>query len=90
MVHEEDLKNAPLSNEELYRMKYNKLSACIHKLKDHLLGENWYIADAVDGTTACEIITDEICSRYRNVNKSRTEWFAHILRKHEENKRNNL
>ena len=62
MVHEEDLKNRPLSNEELYRMKYNQLSACIHKLCNHLLGENWYIVDAVDETTTCEI-------RYRNVNK---------------------
>lgn len=55
-------------SEKLYRMKYNRLSACISKLKDHLLDKNWYIADAVDGTTACEIITDEICERYRNVN----------------------
>lgn len=55
-------------SEKLYRMKYNQLSACIHKLKDHLLGKNWYIADAVDETTACEIITEEICERYRNVN----------------------
>lgn len=81
MVHKKYLKNTFLSNEELYKMKYNQLSACINKLKDHLLGENWYIADAIDGTTACEIITDEICSRYKNVNKSKTEWFSNILRK---------
>lgn len=55
-------------SEKLYRMKYNRLSACITKLKNHLLGNNWYIADPVDGTTACEIITEEICERYRNVN----------------------
>ena len=69
MVHEEDLKNKPLSNEELYRMKYNQLSACITKLCHHLLGNDYVIVDPVDETTACEIITDEICSRYRNVNK---------------------
>jgi hypothetical protein len=69
MVHKKDINNKPISNEELYKMKYNKLSACIHRLCDHLLGENWYIADPVDETTACEIITDEICNNYRDVNK---------------------
>ncbi len=69
MVHKKDINNKPISNEELYKMKYNKLSACIHRLCDHLLGENWYIADPVDETKACEIITDEICNNYRDVNK---------------------
>lgn len=56
-------------NEELYRMKYNQLSACITKLCHHLLGKNYVITDSVDGTTACEIITEDIIKTYRDVNK---------------------
>lgn len=56
--------------EELYRMKYNQLSACIHKLCDHLLGKNYVITSSVDETTACEIITDDIIDTYKDVNKS--------------------
>lgn len=58
-----------VSNEELYRMKYNQLSKCIHKLCNHLLGKNYVIVDPVDETTACEIITDDIINNYRDVNK---------------------
>lgn len=61
----EDLKQ----NNELWRMKYNQLSDCIHKLCDHLLGKNYVITDSVDGTTACEIITEDIIKTYRDVNK---------------------
>lgn len=57
-------------NEELYRMKYNQLSACIHRLCDHLLGKNYVIVDPVDETTACEIITEDIIDRYKDVNTS--------------------
>ncbi len=56
-------------SEEQYRMKYNQLSACIHKLCEHLLGKNYVITSPVDETTACEIITDDIISSYKDVNK---------------------
>ena len=67
---ENDTEKTPsISNEELYRMKYNQLSACIHKLCNHLLGKNYVIYDSVDETTACEIITEDIINNYRDVNK---------------------
>ena len=58
------------SAEDLYRMKYNQLSACIHKLCDHLLGKNYVIVDPVDETTACEMITEDIIRSYKDVNTS--------------------
>lgn len=61
------------NNEELYRMKYNQLSACIHRLCDHLLGKNYVIVDPVDETTACEIITEDIISNYKDVNTHLTK-----------------
>lgn len=57
------------NSERLYRMKYNQLSTCIHKLCDHLLGKNYVITSSVDETTACEIITEDIINNYRDVNK---------------------
>ena len=66
---EELCKRDTARGEELYRMKYNQLSACIHKLCDHLLGKNYVITSSVDETTACEIITDDIIATYRDVNK---------------------
>lgn len=81
MCHDDEL-NKSLTNEELYRMKYNQLSVCLQKLCDHLLGENWYIAAPVDETTACEIITDEICKRYKNVNNTLGKKFNEYMKKH--------
>lgn len=56
----------------IYRMNYNKLSKCIQKLCDHLLGNDYIIVDPVDETTACEIITEDIIRNYKDVNKRKT------------------
>ena len=79
MVHDDNFMNSTESIEEqlalekrrneLRRMKYKQLSTCIQKLCDHLLGKNYVIVDSVDETTACEIITDDIISSYKDVNK---------------------
>lgn len=42
-------------------------------LADHLLGENWYIADPVSGSQANDIIVDEIRSLYKPVDRSPVE-----------------
>jgi hypothetical protein len=80
MVHDDNFMNNTESIEEqlalekhrneLWRMKYNQLSACITKLCDHLLGKNYVIVDSVDETTACEIITEDIMKHYKDVNKN--------------------
>ena len=52
MVHEDQINNTcsieeqlefEKRNNELWRMKYNQLSDCIHKLCHHLLGKNYII-----------------------------------------------
>lgn len=40
---------------------------CLKKLKDEILGKDWYIVDPVDGNQGNEIITQEIISKHNGI-----------------------
>lgn len=40
---------------------------CLDKIKDTILGKDWYIVDPVSGNQGNEILTNEIISSYKSV-----------------------
>lgn len=42
---------------------------CLNKIKDEILGKDYYIADPVTGNQANEIIANEIISKYKSIPK---------------------
>ena len=53
----------------------------LNKLKDHLLGKNWYIVDPVGGEQGNEIIVNEIMSKYPAKDKDPVEEYRWKHRK---------
>jgi hypothetical protein len=48
---------------------------CLYKLKDEILGKDWYIVDPVGGNQANEIITQKIIEMYKDKTASIFEKF---------------
>lgn len=56
------------------------LVAKIDKVREEILGKDWYIVDPVGGCQACEIILDEVIKRYKRLEERTAPWYIRLCR----------
>ena len=52
----------------------------ISKVKDEILGKDYYLVDPVGGCQACEIILDEVGERYKRLEERIAPWYIRLCR----------
>lgn len=56
-----------------YKRKFDEFCTLTHRLKDTLLGPNWYVTDSCGEPQCSEIIIDEIIAKYGKAEKPKNK-----------------
>lgn len=62
------------SDRDDYKRRFNEFCSLTHRLKDALLGPNWYVTDSCGEPQCSEIIIDEIIAKYGKAEKPKKKW----------------
>lgn len=71
-VEEESCTN-PISHN--YKAEFDRLVNAVHKLKNAMLGENYYVVDSCGEPLASEIIIDEIINKEKRNSSALKRWW---------------
>ena len=71
----DDICKECLTSQENQILKYE-----IDKLREKVLGSDWYIVDPVGGCQACEIIIKEVMKEYNRLKERTLPWYIRFCR----------